>query len=91
MDAGSPGGMLGVGGSGSLMQGGSPLACHVLAAASQVLALGEVRRVDHSLKVGGASQYVVIDLSAGAGCCLTCEGMVSSYLVLLTFCVSAAY
>lgn len=27
------------------------LACHVLATASQVLALGEVRRVDHSLKV----------------------------------------
>ena len=28
------------------------LECHVLATASQVLALGEVRKVDHSLKVG---------------------------------------
>lgn len=31
--------------------GAARLSCHVLATASQVLALGEVRRVDHSLKV----------------------------------------
>ena len=32
------------------------LGCHVLATASQVLALGEVRRVDHSLKVRGRGE-----------------------------------
>ncbi len=36
---------------GSPRSGWGRLACHVLATASQVLALGEVRRVDHSLKV----------------------------------------
>lgn len=34
------------------------LGCHVLATASQVLALGEVRRVDHSLKVGSGGSWM---------------------------------
>jgi hypothetical protein len=43
---------------GSPRAGWGRLACHVLATASQVLALGEVRRVDHSLKA--AMQLVLL-------------------------------
>ena len=59
--------------------GAQRLECHVLATASQVLALGEVRRVDHSLKVGegqalgGQALYWLLpDCPRGWPCGLTC-------------------